>query len=861
MTHFDAETLATPDAIHWPGLFWFWNDVLEREALFRQLRDMDSVGAKNIWILPVPADFRPNSMKTNLQPEYLSEEYLAILDDLVVEMRRRGMKLWLYDEGGWPSGGNCGRIVREHPAWARQTLAKRDVAPGELDRVPDDCIAAFQPGGNGGGRRLGPGERLDAGHGAELYFARLGHETALVPSYPDLLNPEVTKTFIAGSHEAYKRVLGRHFGDTIPLVVSDEPRVDNPPWTGDLADAFQAEKGYDIRDVLPAIFRDDEATAQVRIDYFDWWSRRFAEAFFGQIQEWSARNGLWSIGHLGGEDLTIGSRKYGFGHVMRVLRKYDIPGVDTIWKQLHPGRKAVLPVHWDTVEGSLPVADNHHFPKYASSVAHQRGTPWSWTESFSAYGCALTLEEMKWITDFQFVRGINLLISGQALLSTKGHYMGSIRPMFVRENPLFRHMDLYHAYTARLSYLLSLGRPAIRAALYFPVRDIWAGGAELDRVAGSNDALGPHAARAPVRLRHDRRRPAGGRGDDRPRRMPAGRADAVRHRVRVADPAHERRLAGEARPLHRRRRQGVLGGQRRRVRGAGRQHLDRAGRARRAPRGAPGRRAPGECRRARVQAGPGERHPLLPDQRGHRRRQGRGGAVRRHDRLQGPPPRDPDRPGDGHVQHAGGRGPCGRDVLGAAAHALRRVVRVPVHGRRRTGGAAPAQRCPDRLPLDEGWTCRRTRAFRIGDEEFEVEDVHEDASPIALGDWSGALGHDFTGDAEYRVAFELGGPEAERASTLDLGQVWGVAEVVLNGVPLGRRAWEPFRLDLQGAATAGTNTLSVTVTNTMANQFLHTRKLDRWPDNVLGIYHKQCLALEHGCTRSGLYGPVSIGFA
>ena len=241
MTRFDAEALANPDAIHWPGYFWLWNDVLDRETLFRQLRDLDSVGAKNVWILPVPADFRPNSMKTNLQPEYLSEEYLAILDDLVEEMKRRGMKLWLYDEGGWPSGGNCGRIVRERPDWARQTLTKRDVAPGGLERVPGDCIAAFQAGGNGG-RRLGPGDQLDAAHGAELYFAQLGHETALVPSYPDLLNPEVTRTFIAGSHEAYRRVLGRHFGDTIPLVLSDEPRVDNPPWTGDLAAAFQAEK-------------------------------------------------------------------------------------------------------------------------------------------------------------------------------------------------------------------------------------------------------------------------------------------------------------------------------------------------------------------------------------------------------------------------------------------------------------------------------------------------------------------------------------------------------------------------------------------------------------------------------------------
>ena len=66
MTRFDVEALANPDAIHWPGYFWLWNDVLERETLFRQLRDMDSVGAKNVRILPVPANFRPNSMKTEI---------------------------------------------------------------------------------------------------------------------------------------------------------------------------------------------------------------------------------------------------------------------------------------------------------------------------------------------------------------------------------------------------------------------------------------------------------------------------------------------------------------------------------------------------------------------------------------------------------------------------------------------------------------------------------------------------------------------------------------------------------------------------------------------------------------------------
>ena len=61
---------------------------------------------------------------------------------------------------------------------------------------------------------------------------------------------------------------------------------------------------------------------------------------------------------------------------------------------------------------------------------------------------------------------------------------------------------------------------------------------------------------------------------------------------------------------------------------------------------------------------------------------------------------------------------------------------------------------------------------------------------------------------------------------------------------------------LKGAAQAGTNTLRVTVTNTMANQFLNTRNLDRWPDNVLGIYHKQCLSCRRAVYRAVYTGRL-----
>ena len=149
----------------------------------------------------------------------------------------------------------------------------------------------------------------------------------------------------------------------------------------------------------------------------------------------------------------------------------DVPGVDVIWRQLWPG------------------GNNHHFPKYASTVSHQSGLPWSLTESFAVYGSGLTPSQMKWISNYQYVRGINLSVLSCYPQSTKDWFLGGIRPMFGPGNPLWQYMDDYHGYLGRLGYLLSLGNPYIKIALYYPISDIWAGGLELDSVCSSNDEL------------------------------------------------------------------------------------------------------------------------------------------------------------------------------------------------------------------------------------------------------------------------------------------------------------------------------------------------------------------------------------
>ena len=207
------------------------------------------------------------------------------------------------------------------------------------------------------------------------------------------------------------------------------------------------------------------------MDLFDFWSRRFRDAYFLPLRTWDREHGLASGGHLGGEDETFGAVRYGYGHVMRQLRAMDVPGVDMIWRQVFPGQP------------------NHHFPKFASSAAHQNGTALAFTEAFCVYGNGLTPAQMKWIVDFQYVRGITLLVSGCYPLSTHDHHMTGERPHFGPVDPLWDFLPEFHRYVARLGYVLACGQPAIETALYYPVRDIWANGDPADPALRGHDAL------------------------------------------------------------------------------------------------------------------------------------------------------------------------------------------------------------------------------------------------------------------------------------------------------------------------------------------------------------------------------------
>ena len=76
--------------------FWFWNDDLNEHELLRQLREFYAKGFGGVLIHP--------RIGLSRRVGYLTPEYFRLVRIVVAECERLGLKVVLYDEGGYQIG-------------------------------------------------------------------------------------------------------------------------------------------------------------------------------------------------------------------------------------------------------------------------------------------------------------------------------------------------------------------------------------------------------------------------------------------------------------------------------------------------------------------------------------------------------------------------------------------------------------------------------------------------------------------------------------------------------------------------------------------------------------------------------------
>ncbi|MBR5308222.1 MAG: hypothetical protein IKU43_05580 [Clostridia bacterium] len=455
---FDIEKFKNTETRFYPVMCWSWNRPVERDEIARQLDSFYDNNIRRVYILPMPRAFRPSNLN-NLDPDYLTDEFFEIIRFAYKYAEKKGMQVWIYDEGGWPSGSACGKVVAEKPHLASKNLAVRSASSPYTPSV--DAVAAFC-----GGKRIYEGFSSDS-EITEYYMKRRDGD------YPNLAEAETTDTFIKLTHERYKQYTSDLFGSTVYAVFTDEPTTEATGWCDGFEKRFYERYGYDLLDFLPYIYEDDkndvdEKGQAVRIDYFNLLAEVFAENYFLKIRDWCRENNLVSTGHLDKDNATYDPNQKYYSS-LRQLRSFDMPGIDVIWRQLFPGR------------------DNHFYPRFSSSAANQTGNPFVMSETFSIYGAGVSFDTMRHMMLYQMSRGINTINLMSLTYNYDGLNRKNARPGFMPLMPTWKPLGDFCKYTARASYLTSLGVSGNRHAVFMPLFDFWAGGRRKQEAIESFD--------------------------------------------------------------------------------------------------------------------------------------------------------------------------------------------------------------------------------------------------------------------------------------------------------------------------------------------------------------------------------------
>jgi len=822
---FSFQSFKTPSSLFAPVYNWIWNGPITRDEIDRQLDEMQRLGIKAIAIIPEPKTFRPTRIPTLLEPDYLTKPYFEEYRYAVESMKKRGMHMWLYDEGGWPSGGACGRVVLEHPEYGRKNLGSRKtrVYAGTVYEASKDVILAL----------LNSDSKIENGYvfssDCEIteYVYSENHFDPGIPEIPDATRAEATEAFIELTHEAYKPYLEEFLGDTILAVFTDEPTSPRKvPFRKELEDLFETENGYSIHQYLPDLLDECASTKEgslARIAWFDLCSRLFCENYLLKNKDWTNRSGMAFTGHMDIDHTAYRTcTASGNFNMMRALRCFDIPGIDVIWRQIFPGIKE----H----PSEKPEALNTFFPKYASSAAAQIGERYAMSESLGVYGSGVDFNQMRYVINYQAVRGINLFNFFGVPYHRRGFLMMGELPYFTEQHACYSDLAVFNKYAERLSYLASLGERKADIALYMPVPDLLSG-KDTTIIAESFETA-------------------------------AGNMESARLLFDIADDdifiLADEKLIDEGKV----------------VLGKASYNTVVVPKCSFMPKKT-------EATLCRFMAGGGTVYivsDIKPD--------GLQDAIMVTDIqtvLQSPIFVS----GETKLLRLCTR-QCDNGILYMLFNEANddRTFDVSLNGSfyvldPESGTVFTPNTSTFTLPsgkilfLWQGdapdaekenifskeivlsdFTLRRSKRFVIGPMTFETQILNEDEVPAVLGDWCNHIGKDFSGSCIYKTHFTL--PEPRSKIRLDLGKVCCSCEVFLNGESVGVKAMAPYVMDISGDLLREDNLLEIRVSNTGANEYLHTDSFDKWQDWQLTPYRNLENVFHADSLESGLFGPVNI---
>lgn len=328
--------------------FWAINDELTIEEACKQLDEFKTAGLTGVIFHP---RFFPN------QPDYLSNEYFTLLNQIILYAKEQQLEFWLYDENGWPSGTAGGKVMEAMPQLKQLHLELKDE-----HNKQDDAKILFE------------------------FTYKHEHQTVLLIEeiQPSPLDKKAVEKFVELTYQGYQAGLVSEAFEYVTGFFSDEVAMPSDkrhhhlttaiPWSETLGDTYFKNCGRDLLQDLPGVFCDyftAEENAEIRMNYWESAAQELAENFYDVVNSWCQKHDKRFIAHLKAEENIPFAIPFN-GSAYEILKHIDLPGIDAL--ERYPS--------------------NNYYPVLASSVAHQFGDGESFCEAQGGAGWGLQPKDM-----------------------------------------------------------------------------------------------------------------------------------------------------------------------------------------------------------------------------------------------------------------------------------------------------------------------------------------------------------------------------------------------------------------------------------------------------------------------------------
>lgn len=440
--------------------YWWWTgDTLDPERMIGQIEELHTKGISGVQVNYSHYD-SPGWPTESDEPAIFSEAWWKVYSRVSEACAKRGMGIGMSTYTiDWPNGAHnlFYTLFYSKPdlnAMRLEAGERRRARGGEtvtFDGSKELVAARAYPVVNGKIQRGGVDLAPLSKEGKIAWTAPEGDWE--VRTFRAVRKAGSFNPIMAGAGETIIRGFFQPFQDHnrgkssagLNYFFNDELQVGEGKfaWNPDFAAEFQKRKGYDLMEVLPAMWDDlGGLTPKVRMDYADVRMTLMEERYFKPIFDWHASRGMI----FACDSCGRGTGPNEFGDYFRATRWYSAPGHDT------PGGNA------DLIKG-----------KVSSSVANLYRRPRVWLEGYHSLGWGATPERLMHATRENYLYGCTLLNLHGCYYTTYGSHWEWAPPDHHFRMPFWAHMDTFLGYFDRLSYLLSQGHLVCDVAVVYPV--------------------------------------------------------------------------------------------------------------------------------------------------------------------------------------------------------------------------------------------------------------------------------------------------------------------------------------------------------------------------------------------------------